>query len=99
VRMDSTSPSVKLSVMAMTNPRRALKPKAESMALGRVVEASLTSSDMWTAQSKPISDRTGESRPTMKAVPSLFQPPPLANSVKTCFAGAVGARTQRTEWC
>jgi hypothetical protein len=63
------------------------------------VEASLTSSDMWTAQSKPIRERTGESRPTMKAVPSLFHSPPLANSVKTLSAGAVGARTQRTISC
>jgi hypothetical protein len=51
---------------------------------------------MCTAQSKPMRERTGESRPTMKAVPSLFQPPPLAKEVKTCFAEAVGARTQRT---
>jgi hypothetical protein len=33
----------------------------------------------------------------MKAVPELFQPPPLVKEVKTWFAGAVGARTQRTE--
>jgi hypothetical protein len=30
----------------------------------------------------------------MKAVPELFQPPPLVKEVKTWFAG--GARTQRT---
>ena len=95
--MDSTSPSVKLRVMAITKPSRALKPKADSMARGRVVEASLTSSLMCTAQSKPISERTGESSPTMKAVPELFQPPPLVKEVKTWWAGAVGARTQRTE--
>jgi hypothetical protein len=95
--MESTSPRVKLRVMAMTKPSRALKPKADSMARGRVVEASLTSSDMWTAQSKPMSERTGESRPTMKAVPELFQPPPLVKEVKTWWAGAVGARTQRTD--
>jgi hypothetical protein len=32
----------------------------------------------------------------MKAVPELFQPPPLVKEVKTWLAGAVGARTQRT---
>jgi len=94
--MDAGSPSVKLRVMAMMKPRRALKAKALSMARGRVVEASLTSSDMCTAQSKPIRESTGESRPTMKAVPLLFQAPPLAKVVKTWVAGAVGARTQRT---
>jgi hypothetical protein len=33
----------------------------------------------------------------MKAVPELFQPPPLVKEVKTWWAGAVGARTQRTD--
>lgn len=50
---------------------------------------------MCTAQSKPIKDTIGLSKPTIKAVPSEFQPPAFVNCVKTSRAFAVGASTHR----
>lgn len=80
--------------MAIRKPMNALKPKEARSALGRVEPASLTSSLIWTAQSKPIEEMMGLSRPTIVAVPLEFQPPPLVNWVHTVFASAVGARVQ-----
>lgn len=52
--MSVTLPKVKLKLMTMTKPRVPFKIAAHKIALGRVREASLISSDMWAAESAPI---------------------------------------------
>jgi len=53
--MSKTLPRQKQKVMIMMKPIVPLIPAAHIMALGRTKEASLISSDIWTAESAPMS--------------------------------------------
>ncbi|KAE8159231.1 hypothetical protein BDV40DRAFT_273702 [Aspergillus tamarii] len=81
-------------ITSMRNPAQSLMRTEVIIAFGRVSDASLISSDMYTAQSYPIRAVIVVENPTNVAVPVLFHPPPLLNSVKTCWALLRGARTQ-----
>lgn len=93
-RISSRFPSVKQKVITMIKPRVPFSEAAQMIALGRTIEASLTSSDMWTAESAPIKVYTGESSPTIKASPVVLHPPRFVNSVNTSEAELFGANTQ-----
>jgi hypothetical protein len=57
------------------------KGNTYSIAFGRVVEASLSSSDMCAPASGPIKHQMGDDSPIKHDKPVLDQPPPLLDSV------------------
>lgn len=52
-----------------------------SIALGRVIDASFSSSDMWAPASGPMKHQIGDANPTKHDKPVLGQPPPLLEIV------------------
>jgi hypothetical protein len=61
------------------------KCKTYSIALGRVIEASLSSSDMCAPASGPMKHQMGDDSPIKHDKPVLDQPPPLLNNVSDNF--------------
>ena len=62
-------PQVKANVMTMIQPKPPLTRIDHMVALGRTIEASRISSDMWIAESAPRRPYTEVSRPTMNERP------------------------------
>lgn len=82
--MDSTSPTTMQKVTIMTKPRAPFTMAVHTMACGSDLEASLSSSDMWVAESGPMKENVGDSVPTRQATPIFPHPAPSVNVVKTC---------------
>ena len=90
----SASPSVKIRVTAMRKPKAALGPTVHMMAFGMVIDASWSSSLIWTEQSYPMRAVMGVVRPIIAESPVEGQPP-LLEKFKMTFSGcARGASTQ-----
>lgn len=65
----SGSPSIIMKVMIMTKPMPPLTYAVHIIALGRLREASLSSSAMYVAASGPTKEKTGDRIPTRHAAP------------------------------
>jgi hypothetical protein len=91
----SKSPRVMQKVIINTRPNAPLMNVVQIMVLGICLDASLSSSDMWTAASAPNNGIITARMPIRAEVASLFQPPKLLNVVKTAAASPRGPRTQR----
>lgn len=87
---------VKQSVRTATYPSTILTTTPQKIDLGSVSEASLISSDICTAQSKPSMDPRGVNKPIIVARPTVGQLPPLKKSSKATralfFEGAITSR-------
>lgn len=59
------------------------KRKTHSIALGRVIDASFSSSDMCAPASGPMKHQIGDADPTKHDRPVLDQPPPLLETVSS----------------
>lgn len=59
--------------------------KAHSIALGRVIDASFSSSDMCAPASGPMKHQIGDDSPTKHDKPVLDQPPPLLEIVSGTY--------------
>ena len=93
-RTSSRLPRQKQIVTSITKPSVPLNTAVASMILGMVFEAFLTSSDICTAASGPMSESVGPRIPTNVASPTLPQPPPSLNSRKTARDEEGVARVQ-----
>ena len=62
-------------------------PKTYSIALGRVIDASFSSSDMCAPASGPMKHQIGDANPTKQDNPVLDQPPPLLEFVSRAHLG------------
>lgn len=94
LKISLMSPSVNMIVTPIRKASVKLGPTAHMIAFGRTMPASLISSDMWTEQSKPMSELRGVMRPIIADTPVVGQPPLLLNVKRTSEALARGAMIQ-----
>lgn len=88
-----SGPTVKQRVMAIRKPKAAFGPTVHIIALGIVIEASWSSSDMCTEQSYPIKAVNGAVNPIIDESPVVGQPPLFSKWNRTSDAFPRGART------
>ena len=74
--------------MSISKLNSTLKKEPHIIAEGRMREASINTSHMWTPEPEPRKDHSGVVMPTRAERPVLPQPPLSWNCVKICLAGA-----------
>lgn len=93
LRAASISPRQNKNVRSIPKPMAPLIARLEIITLGKVLEASLNSSDMCVAASAPRRESTGTIIPTRQDTPVLLHPL-LLNVVKTSLELFFGARAR-----